>query len=206
VRHAVSVFPATVTLTAVILALVTVAAPLAACKSAERQGPTNSTSPASTPAVPRPGSTASDAGSAANPRAILCEVEEAHVDITFDPGRDDVVVGPFLWPSLRRWATANPADRGEGNRYKLGVELKARSVVTVTVAPEARSIAGLTYGQRWSYTPAESVTFHACPNADTAFIGGFEVREHRCVPFDVTVGDAPPVRVVVSFFTGAPCG
>ncbi|MGC9671503.1 hypothetical protein ACNTMW_33790 [Planosporangium sp. 12N6] len=73
------------------------------------------------------------------------------------------------------------------------------------MAPEARAVAGLTYGQQWSYSPAEAVTFHACEAFDTVYIGGFHVVGRRCVPLDIRVGDQPPTRVVISFFTGKPC-
>ncbi|MFD0524614.1 hypothetical protein [Paractinoplanes durhamensis] len=33
--------------------------------------------------------------------------------------------------------------------------------------------AGLNYGQAWGYSPARAVTFHACADFDTAFIGVF---------------------------------
>jgi hypothetical protein len=54
----------------------------------------------------------------------------------------------------------------------------------------------------WHYSPAQAVTFHACPDADTTFVGGFFVRQDRCVPLDIRVGDARPVRIVVSVFAG----
>ncbi|MFC4105169.1 hypothetical protein [Micromonospora zhanjiangensis] len=128
------------------------------------------------------------------------------MDVTVTPSPNDVTVGPLTWPGLRGWANAWPADYGYGDddgNYKLGAEVRAGAEVTVTVGPEARTYAGLSYGQRWSYSPAESVTFHGCPYRDTAYIGGFQVKGKRCVPFDIQVGDASPVRVWIGFF--APC-
>jgi hypothetical protein len=144
---------------------------------------------------------------------------EAHLEQTFSPSPDDLVVGPLTWPGLRGWATADPSGFGEpaSGDFKIGAQVAAGTTVTVAVAAEARAYAGLSYGQTWSYSPAQAVTFHACPHADTAYVGGFHVIGRRCVPLDVSVqGQAsagwadsgrphrPPTRIVVSFFNG-PC-
>lgn len=105
------------------------------------------------------------------------------------------------------WATADPSGyvtSASGNDFKVGAEIKAGATVTVSVPATAPGHAGLEYGQSWSYSPAQAVTFHACPDTDTAFIGGFHVEGRQCVPLDIAVGGAPPTRVVVSFFNG-PC-
>jgi hypothetical protein len=150
------------------------------------------------------------------PRSIQC-VTEAHVAKSFSPSPDDLVVGPLTWPGLRGWATADPSGFGDpaSGDFKIGAQVAAGTTVTVAVAAEARAYAGLNYGQTWSYSPAQAVTFHACPDTDTAYIGGFHVTGRRCVPFDVTVkGQASagradsdrlhrlPTRIVVSFFNG----
>jgi hypothetical protein len=142
---------------------------------------------------------------------------EAHVAKSFSPSPDDLVVGPLTWPGLRGWATADPSGFGDpaSGDFKIGAQVAAGTTVTVAVAAEARAYAGLNYGQTWSYSPAQAVTFHACPDTDTAYIGGFHVTGRRCVPFDVTVkGQASagradsdrlhrlPTRIVVSFFNG----
>jgi len=156
---------------------------------------------------PAPDSTAAGAGSVTMPRAIFCAGDPVGPQVwTRQP--DDLVVGPLTWPHMRSWATASPTGYGyqdtSGFHYKIGALLRAGSTVNVTVAPEARGEAGLEYGLRWDYSPAQSVTFHACPTADTGFVGGFFVKKNRCLPLDVRVGNAPPVRVVVSVFAG-PC-
>jgi hypothetical protein len=154
-----------------------------------------------------PDSTADTAGSAANPRSILCDLREAHIEQTVHRSSDDVVVGPFGWPHLKTWATADPAGyvmSAAGDDFKVGAEVDAGATVTVTIAPDAPGHAGLDYGQSWSYSPAQAVTFHACPHSDTTFVGGFHVEGRQCVPVDIAVGNAPPIRVVVSFFNG-PC-
>jgi hypothetical protein len=165
--------------------------------------PTTTLSQAAQPAGPD--STAASAGTVANPRSILCDPHEAHIERTIQRSADDVVVGPLGWPHLKTWATADPGGfvtSASGNDFKIGVELQAGATVTVTVALEARTYAGLDYGQSWSYSPAQAVTFHACPHTDTAFIGGFHVEGHRCVPLDIRIGNAAPTRIVVSFFNG----
>lgn len=140
-------------------------------------------------------------------RAILCNVNEAHISGPWQSFDTDVVVGPISWPKLMTWATADPGGfrmEPSNNDFKIGAQLKAGSAVTVSVAPEARAYAGLDYGQAFGYSPAPTVVFHACQNSDTAYIGGFHVEGRHCVPFDVSVDGKPPVRIVISFFNG-PC-
>ncbi|MET8787451.1 MULTISPECIES: hypothetical protein [unclassified Streptomyces] len=117
-------------------------------------------------------------------------------------------MGPLRWPGLKGWKDGRPTDFGgrtaDGWHYKIGAELERGSVVRVTVAPEARQRAGLGYGQEEGYTPAAEVTFRACPDADTAYVGGFYVQGDGrfCLPLDVRVGHGPPRRIVVSVFSG----
>lgn len=152
-------------------------------------------------------SASSSPPAATQPRAILCNVNEAHIESSsFESFDTDVVVGPISWPQLKTWATADPTGfrrGGSENDFKIGAQLKAGSTVTVSVAKEARVYAGLDYGQAWSYSAASTVTFHACMNADTAFIGGFHVEGRHCVPLDVTADGNPQVRIVISFFNGS---
>ncbi|MFU8873025.1 hypothetical protein [Micromonospora sp. SL4-19] len=122
------------------------------------------------------------------------------------PGPDDVVAGPMTWRGLKAMATGDPASFGyqdaDGGHYKIGARVRAGATVTVTIGTEARGYAALAYGQAWGYRPVDGVTFSACPDADTWFVGGFVVKGHRCVPLDVTADGARPVRVVVSLFAG----
>jgi hypothetical protein len=153
----------------------------------------------------RSDSTAASAGTLANPRSIRCDPHEASFAHAIVRSADDVVVGPLGWPGLKTWATADPSGNGtsaSGDDFKEGAELQAGAVVTVSVPSGAPGHAGLEYGQSWRYSPAQAVTFHACPDSDTAFIGGFHVEGRQCVPLDIAVGDAPPARLVVSFFNG----
>jgi hypothetical protein len=186
---------------------------LAACTThVQAPQPAATTGPATGPAIGQPvgqpsgpDSTAASAGTVTNPRSILCAQHEAHIEQTIRRSADDVVVGPLGWPHLKTWATAHPGDfvmSASGNDFKIGAELRAGTTVTVAVAPDAPGHAGLDYGQEWSYSPAQAVTFHACPHTDTAFIGGFHVEGSQCVPLDIAVGNTTPTRVVVSFFNG----
>ncbi|GAA3377238.1 hypothetical protein GCM10020367_52140 [Streptomyces sannanensis] len=188
-----------------LIATLTLLAACTAHRSADAPSPPPATSrsPAGQPAGPD--RTDASAGTATNPRSIRCGPHEAHIEQPVRRSADDVVVGPLSWPDLKTWATADPRDFAvSGDDFKIGVQLRAGTTVTVAVAPEARAYAGLNYGQAWSYSPAQAVTFHACPNTDTTFIGGFHVEGRRCVPLDLAVGDATPTRIVVSFFNG-PC-
>jgi hypothetical protein len=141
-------------------------------------------------------------------RQILCNISEAHIARSSFPSfATDVVVGSISWPELRTWATADPSGfraSGSASDYKIGAQVEAGAVVTISVAPEARAYAGLDYGQASGYSPTSAVTFHACAGADTAFIGGFHVVGKHCVPFDVSEHHNPTRRIVISFFNG-PC-
>ncbi|GIF22675.1 hypothetical protein BJ973_002996 [Actinoplanes tereljensis] len=148
------------------------------------------------PAVAR--ATATPDASTEAGRDIECTQREAHVLTTFAPAANDLVVGSISWPGLLGWASTDPA-APDGN-HKIGAVVKAGKVVTVSVAD---GTAGLSYGQGWGYSPAPAVTFHACADADTAFIGGFHVPERRCVPLVITEDGMPPARITVSFFAGA---
>ena len=140
-------------------------------------------------------------------RDIRCVAGEAHLEATSFPSfPSDVVVGPLAWPRLRDWATADPAGYqmgGSSNDFKIGAEVSAGATVVVAVADEAKAYGGLDYGQAWNYSPTQAVTFHACQNTATAFVGGFHVVGRRCVPFDVTPLGGLTTRVTVSFFAGS---
>jgi hypothetical protein len=58
---------------------------------------------------------------------------------------------------------------------------------------------------RSDQTPAEAdhaVTFTACADHHTPFVGGFFVLEPRCVPLEIRPAGGRPVREVISFFAG----
>lgn len=149
------------------------------------------------------------AASSTPARQIVCQVTEAHLTFpSFQTYDTDVVVGSISWPKLKTWATADPnvyRNARSASDFKIGAQVKAGAVVTVSVAQEARAYAGLDYGQASGYGPTSSVTFHSCATADTAFVGGFHVEGRHCVPFDISEDHKPLVRIVISFFNG-PCG
>jgi len=154
---------------------------------------------------PAPPVSAAPAGKVAGSRDIECVGTEAHVLVTMSPATDDLVVGSINWPGLRSWATANPKDFGDPatGDYKLGAEVRAGATVTVSIPIDHARTAGLEYGQGWQYSPTSAVTFHACANSDTAYIGGFRMTGRGCVPLDIAEGGRPATRVMVSFFAGA---
>lgn len=123
------------------------------------------------------------------------------------PDKTDVTVGPLRWSGLKAWQDGRQTDfggrTGDGWYYKIGTEIEQGSVVTVSVAPEARQRASLGYGQEEGYTPAAEVTFNACPDSDTAYFGGFFVSGDGrfCLPLDVRVGKAALQRIVISLFS-----
>ncbi|MGC9670359.1 hypothetical protein ACNTMW_27920 [Planosporangium sp. 12N6] len=90
--------------------------------------------PASSPAGTASADPVTGTGSADSPRQVRCTGGEAHLDTRERPTADDLAVGPLRWPGLLSWATADPADHGNADSYKLGAEVEAGSVVTVTVS------------------------------------------------------------------------
>lgn len=144
-------------------------------------------------------------------RSVWCRRGEAYGRLALRPPSDktDVVVGPLRWSGLKGWQDGRRTDfggrTGGGWHYKIGAEIERGSVVTVSVAPEARQRAGLSYGQKEGYTPAEEVTFSACPDSDTVYVGGFFISGDGrfCLPLDVQVGKAAPRRIVIPVFSGA---
>ncbi|SFG93731.1 hypothetical protein SAMN02787118_1343 [Streptomyces mirabilis] len=161
----------------------------------EARGPTRSRQPASAP-VPS--------------RSVWCRSGEALGRLASRPPSDktDVVVGPLRWSGLKSWQDGRRTDfggrTGGGWHYKIGAEIERGSVVTVSVAPEARHRAGLGYGQKEGFTPAAEVTFSACTDSDTVYVGGFFVAGDGrfCLPLDVRVGKAAPRRIVIPVFSG----
>lgn len=125
-------------------------------------------------------------------------------------GKADVTAGPLVWRGLRALATGDQKDYGSRNsdgwHYKIGAELPADAVATVTIGAQQRARAALEYGQGYGNSPAPAVTFHSCPATPTGFPGGFFVAGdgRACVPVEVRVGDGAPQRVMISFFNG-PC-
>jgi hypothetical protein len=168
---------------------------LAACGSPSP--PPVPASPAPVPESPAPVSASPPAGA----RDVECVATEAHIKVAASRSSADVVAGSLGWPGLRDWATADPSSVGDPatGDYKVGAVVKAGSAVTVSIAA---ADGALNYGQSWGYSPAQSVTFHACADSDTAFIGGFHIAGRRCVPLAIAENGRPPTRVVVSFFAG----
>ncbi|GAA0582413.1 hypothetical protein GCM10010172_79420 [Paractinoplanes ferrugineus] len=165
-----------------------------ACTSSRR-----TPAPAPAPAGPTPAATGS-------PRNVDCVLGEAHLTTDFAPGPDDLTVGSVSWPGLRTWAAKKPADLAGDDAldFKIGVAVRAGATVTVEVADDDGGAVGLNYGQGSGYSPTRAVTFHGCPDTDTAYIGGFHVAGPRCVPLVITEPGRPAERVRVSFFAG-PC-
>ncbi|MFD5717178.1 hypothetical protein [Streptomyces sp. NPDC127036] len=110
---------------------------------------------------------------------------------------------------VKGWQDGRRTDFGartrEGWHYKIGAEVKRGSVVTVSVAPEARQRASLSYGQEEGYSPVAEVTFRACPASDTVYVGGFFISGDGriCLPLDVQVRKAAPQTIVIPVFSGA---
>jgi hypothetical protein len=123
----------------------------------------------------------------------------------FAPAADDLTVGAVSWPGLRAWAGKKPADIAgdDGPDFKIGVAIRAGATVTVVVEDDGGGAVGLNYGQGWGYAATKAVTFHACADVDTAYIGGFHIARPGCVPLLITEAGKPTARVTVSFFAGA---
>jgi hypothetical protein len=129
--------------------------------------------------------------------------------------RANLVAGPF---ALIGGAYTDAATVREYGGNKFPVLVQAGHTVTLALAPDARTIAGLAYGplpqgetkMRDTY---HSVTFIACRGGKSLSRGdGFEVtfwsgfvltRRPVCLPLDVSIDGAPPRRVAIAL--GARC-
>jgi hypothetical protein len=123
-------------------------------------------------------------------------------------GKDDVTVGPLTWQGLGALATGDQRARGilnsGGWHYRISSVVHPNAVVTVTIGATQRARAGLEFGGEYGAAPAPAVTFHACPDGPTSFLGAFFIAGdgRACVPLDVRVGDEPTRHVLISFFNG----
>lgn len=122
--------------------------------------------------------------------------------------QEDVTVGPLTLHSLRGLSggdqNAHSVHNSDGWHYLIGASVRDGGAVTVTIGPEQRARAGLEFGGSQGMAPAPSVTFYACADAATSYLGAFFVTGdgRACVPLDIRVGDGAPQRVVISFFHG----
>ena len=150
-------------------------------------------------------------GSLANPRRLDCHNRNLWVPgedrQPYRPGRNDFAAGSLLVPGLRGWAHARPDSYGQDHQFKVGVLVRRGQTATLVVPAAFHRVAGLQYAQqaRSARTPAEAdhaVSFSACPDHHTPFVGGFFVLEPRCVPLEIRPAGGRPVREVLSFFAG----
>ena len=123
---------------------------------------------------------------------------------------EDLVLGPLVYRGLKTGYPSAPLDAVDGIIFaKIGTELSPDATVTVSVAQEARSWAGIgtEAGPPAGYF---SVTYMSCPAAEHAngdwWVGGFTLRNQTsgCLPLDVQVHGEESVRhTVISFWDKA---
>ncbi len=95
------------------------------------------------------------------------------------------------------------------------IRVRAGEQATVTVPAEHRADVSLIYtsrardredpGAQGAYRADDgdpAVTFRACPDEDTEFLGGFVVAGARCVPLRITEPGRPAQRRLLSFGAG----
>jgi hypothetical protein len=171
--------------------------------------------PGQTPAAAITSSSATRAaappGSLANPRRLDCHNRNVWV-----PGEDKRPYRPdTARPRCRAAADPRPAQLGAraarqpraNHQFKVGVLVRKGQTATLEVPAAFHRVAGLLYAEqaRSAQTPAEAdhaVTFTACADHHTPFVGGFFVLEPRCVPLEIRPSGGRPVREVISFFAG----
>ena len=150
-------------------------------------------------------------GSLANPRRLDCHNRNVWVPgedkHPYRPDTADLAVGPLLIPGLRSWAHARPDSHGQDHQFKVGVQVRRGQTATLAIPAAFHRVAGLLYAEqaRLAQRPAEAdhaVTFTACADHHTPFVGGFFVLEPRCVPLEIRPAGGRPVREVISFFAG----
>jgi hypothetical protein len=183
---------------------------LAACTSSPA-ATSRQTPPATEVATSPTTLAAARPGSLANPRQLDCQNRNVWVPgedkEPYRPSRIDLAVGPLLIPGLRSWAHARPADHGQDLQFKVGVVVRKGQTATLSIPAAFHQFAGVLYGEpsRLAQTPAQAdhaVTFTACADHHTPFIGGFFVLEPRCVPLEIRPAGGRPVRELISFFAG----
>lgn len=124
------------------------------------------------------------------------------------PQRDDLTVGPLTLEGLRGLIHgdqgAHAVHNSDGWHYLVAASVRDGGAVTVTIGDEMRARAGLEFGGSEGMAPAPAVTFYACAEASTSYLGAFFVAGdgRACVPLDIRVGDGTAQRVVISFFDG----
>ncbi|WP_030906828.1 hypothetical protein [Streptosporangium amethystogenes] len=150
-------------------------------------------------------------GTLETPRVLTCSNRNGDVgdesNLLASIGPADLVAGPLVIPGLLAWGTAKPEEYGSGNHFKVGAVVRKGGKVTLSIPTEFHKSAGMLYAEvaRRAANPADadhSVTFVACDDHDTVFVGGFYVLAPRCVPFDIAVPGKPTVRKEISFFHG----
>ncbi|WP_188195492.1 hypothetical protein [Nonomuraea sp. SYSU D8015] len=159
---------------------------------------------------PRPRKEVGRQGSLSNPRLLNCENRNVEVSGEEDGvavGPDDLAVGPLVIPGLLAWGSARAEEYGSNHRFKVGAMVRKGGTITLSIPAKFHDSAGLLYSEqaRGARTPAEAdhaVTFTACADHDTVFVGGFYVKEPRCVLLEFSVPGKATVQREISFFNG----
>lgn len=166
-------------------------------------------------ASPQPSPTPS-ANLSSSPAAKVAALPEAETTVDCAMSRavdnpvptqaDDLVLGPLLYPGLLAGYPQSLTEAVDGIIFaKIGTHLSPDATVTVSIAPEATSWAGIDTetGPPAGYL---SVTYKSCPSSQHAagswWVGGFSLRNQisGCLPLNVQVqGEASTRRTVISF-------
>jgi hypothetical protein len=168
--------------------------------SIEHPRPVACTDGATPPPTPAAASTATADGPGSLPGSASSHPNSSR--------RNDVTIGPLTLEGLRGLVSGDQNAHGvhnaDGWHYLIGASVRNGGSVTVTIGVEQRARAGLEFGGGQGLGPAPAVTFSACADAATSFLGAFFVAGDgkACVPLDIRVGDGAPQRVVISFFRG----
>lgn len=111
--------------------------------------------------------------------------------------------------------TLEDARPGSYGAATMRIRVRAGEQATLTVPSERRAHVSLIYtarardrenpGAQGAYRVDDgdpAVTFRACPDQDTEFLGGFVVAGARCVPLRITEPGRPGQRRLLSFGAG----
>lgn len=161
---------------------------------------------------------------AAGPLTLVYARQQAEQPATtFDPARqslrrliDDPSTGKRERQLARRtFAHTRPGSYGVA---PMRIRVSAGRQATVTVPTEHRESVSLIYTARARnqenpgaagiyrvHDGDPAVTFRACENSDTEFLGGIVVASARCVPLRIAEPGRPPRRQLLSFGAGE-CG
>jgi hypothetical protein len=157
---------------------------------------------------PSPSATVSPTGRV----TVGCDLSRPASKETPPPGPNDLIIGPLVYRGLANgynFGNTPDADADGVTFFKIGAELPADSIATVSIDKAARRYAGILTEQGPS-AGYSSVTYKGCSSqiqpGRVFWVGGFTLvgRQSACVPLDIQItGDTAPRHLMISIEAGS---